>query len=1027
MSYIVCIHIEDSSMSEIRLGQRFLKILFIFCLLGLAVQAVHAGETQDFFIGGQSVNLQKNIADSLHSFQYNDASGDWYADNYGQHLSIRTTDAGGILISSANGSFGMQLRFAGRDITTQSATRGVAKAEGRLFKIIRKGYTEWYLNDDGGIEQGITIQSSPEGTGNLHASFDLSGNLTPYLSGETLVLSDRLGPVLRYTDLKAWDSTGRELNSTMALTGNQLLWEVDDASAIYPVRIDPVFTESKILSASDKSDNDQFGFSVSISENTVIVGTPYAGSGGTQRGQAYIFSRNEGGPDAWGQVNIITAPDKADNDWFGMSVSAWYDTVIVGAPYAASGGTKRGQAYVFSKDQGGPDAWGLVKILTASDKTDKADFGTSVSISADTVVVAANFADAGCTHNGQAYIFSRDQGGMNNWGEVKILSDSDGYECGQFGRSVSVSDNTAVVGADLSEKVYVFSRNQGGADNWGKVKILSASDGGHNDWFGTSVSVTGATLLVGAPYAASGGTQRGQVYVFSRDRGGVNNWGEWKILSAPDKADNNNFGCSVSARGGTGGNAIIGAYQASSTGRHLDGKAYVYSWDYINKNWDDIQVISSSGKSNYNNFGYSVSIWGDTAVIGAPGSASGGMYRGQAYIFAVVHEQIPVLSVTSISPATASNSGTIRNVQVTGTGFISGATLKMVPTWAGENIPAINVTVLSPTTLAGDFNLTNKSQGSYIVSVSNPDGTSATLPNGFTITGEVPPPPTPLSVTGISPSTKTNEQSISATVTGTGFKTGAVVKLTLAGQPDIVASGVTLTGNTTITCTFDLTGKATGTWDLAVTNPVDGTTSVRSTAFTITSPHVTETSNGIIIVSSTPPDALVYLDGVWKGTGSVTLQDVSPGYHSVRVTKTMYNDYGTDVRVVAGSPSYVIAVLIPAPGPLTSGTIIASSNPAGANVYLDGMDKGSSPATITNVSSGPHTVSFTKTGYTAASRSITMNAGQTMQITVDLTKTGENWGDWMNTTTMIIIGIIVFILIIIGVLLRKKKNRWDTN
>jgi len=276
-------------------------------------------------------------------------------------------------------------------------------------------------------------------------------------------------------------------------------------------------------------------------------------------------------------------------------------------------------------------------------------------------------------------------------------------------------------------------------------------------------------------------------------------------------------------------------------------------------------------------------------------------------------------------------------------------------------------------------------------------------------------------VTAISPSTGTNDQSLSATVTGTGFKPGAVVKLTLTGQPDIVASGVTLTGDSTITCTFDLSGKATGTRDLAVTNPVDGTTSVRSTAFTITARH-TPTTNGTIIVSSTPPDALVYLDGALKGTGSVTLQDVSPGYHSVRLTKTMYNDYGTDVRVVAGSPSYVNAVLTPISG---SGTIIASSNPVGANVFLDWMDKGFSPVTITNVSSGPHTVSFTKTGYTAASRTVTMTAGQTMQITVDLTKTGEDWGDWLNTTTLIIIGIIVLIIVIMGVLLRKKKNRWD--
>ncbi len=297
-----------------------------------------------------------------------------------------------------------------------------------------------------------------------------------------------------------------------------------------------------------------------------------------------------------------------------------------------------------------------------------------------------------------------------------------------------------------------------------------------------------------------------------------------------------------------------------------------------------------------------------------------------------------------------------------------------------------------------------------------------TQPTVLTVTPTLP----PLSVTTISATTGTNDQSISANVTGTGFKPGAVVRLTLTGQPDIIASGVTLIGDSLITCSFDLTGKATGTWDLAVTNPVDGTTSVRSTAFTLTTRHIPDYINGTIIVSSTPQDALVYLDGTLKGTGSFTLVDISPGEHSVRVTKTMFNDYGTDVRVVSGSTNYVNAVLTPVSGPIISGTILASSNPAGANVLLDGMDKGISPVTITGVSSGSHTVSFTKTGYTPASRTATIAAGQTMEISVELTKTGGwDWGDWLNTTTLIIIGIIVLILVIMGVLIRKKKNRWD--
>lgn len=457
----------------------------------------------------------------------------------------------------------------------------------------------------------------------------------------------------------------------------------------------------------------------------------------------------------------------------------------------------------------------------------------------------------------------------------------------------------------------------------------------------------------------------------------------------------------------------------------IDSQGYVYVGDALNNR---IQKFTSDGvfvtKWEIPGIHVYPNAWYYNKIaIDSAGNVyvTDGLYQ---YIQKFAPVQQSQFIVSSITPVTAANTGNVNITDIIGTGFMYGSGVKLTKT-GSQDIIATNVVVAPPTHISCTFDLTGKDTGQWNVVVINPDGTLPTLPNGFTITGNVPPTLQPLSVTAISPSTGTNDQSILSTVTGTGFKPGAVVKLTLAGQPDIVASGVTLTGNSTITCTFDLTGKATGTWDLAVTNPVDGTTSVRSTAFTLTSPHVTETSNGVIIVSSTPQDALVYLDGVLKGTGSVTLKDVSPGYHSVRVTKTMYNDYGTDVRVAAGSTNYVTAVLIPVSGPVSSGTIIASSNPPGANVYLDGMDKGFSPVTITNVSSGSHTVSFTKTGYAAASRTVTMTAGQTMDITVELTKTGGGWGDWLNTTTLIIIGIIVLIIIVIGVLLRKKKNRWD--
>ena len=185
--------------------------------------------------------------------------------------------------------------------------------------------------------------------------------------------------------------------------------------------------------------------------------------GGYNRGQAYVFSKDQGGANNWGQVKILSASDKAHGDGFGSSVTVSGDVVVVGGPGADSGGTNRGQAYVFSKDQGGANNWGLVKILTASDKTDDDYFGSSVTVSGDVVVVGAEDANSGGIDRGQAYVFSKDQGGANNWG---------------------------------------------------LVKILTASDKTDYDFFGSSVTVSGDVVVVGAEYANSGGDYRGQAYVF---------------------------------------------------------------------------------------------------------------------------------------------------------------------------------------------------------------------------------------------------------------------------------------------------------------------------------------------------------------------------------------------------------------------------------------------------------------------------------------------------------------------------------
>jgi hypothetical protein len=160
-----------------------------------------------------------------------------------------------------------------------------------------------------------------------------------------------------------------------------------------------------------------------------------------------VFDRHQGGADNWGQVAKLVASDGAVGDSFGRSVAISEDIVVVGAYNDDDKGISSGSAYVFERNQGGADHWGQVVKLTASDGVADASFGRSVAISGDTVIVGALFDDDNGTKSGSAYVFERNQGGADHWGQAAKLTASDGAADDHFGRSVAISEDTIVAGA----------------------------------------------------------------------------------------------------------------------------------------------------------------------------------------------------------------------------------------------------------------------------------------------------------------------------------------------------------------------------------------------------------------------------------------------------------------------------------------------------------------------------------------------------------------------------------------------------
>ncbi len=295
--------------------------------------------------------------------------------------------------------------------------------------------------------------------------------------------------------------------------------------------------EAKKLVASDEQEFASFGQAVTISADIVAVG------GNLE--QVYLFGRNVGGPNNWGEIKIVSNSDRQGRQNFGGSVAVSGDTLVVGAPIKNADinndGSEElfvGAAYIFQKDQGGTDNWGEVKKLTASDVAAFDFFGQAVAISGDVVVIGTPGADHDTNNDGvvesgagAAYLFARNQGGTDNWGEVKKLVASDATSDAVFGGSVAVSSDVVVVGSSAENHdtnndgtdessvgaAYVFSRNQGGFDNWGETKKLVAADGAGSDFYGAAVAISGKVIAVGAVLDDnSNGVDAGAIYIDER-------------------------------------------------------------------------------------------------------------------------------------------------------------------------------------------------------------------------------------------------------------------------------------------------------------------------------------------------------------------------------------------------------------------------------------------------------------------------------------------------------------------------------
>ena len=558
-----------------------------------------------------------------HAFQ--PAEGGWQARNPGQQW-LTNFDGRGFVAQPNDHAWqwGLELKsygFSGNERAI-SGVPTVTAAGQRLTYQWAAGVQEWFVNDPRGLEHGFTLAERPPELQISNFKFQISdrepqisnplaftlavrGDLRPALSGDAQgvrFLDGHGATVLTYSGLKVWDADGKTLPSRFetADTGVRLL--VDERGARYPLTIDPI-AQQAYLKAGNTGAGDYFGVSVAVSGDTVVVGAHCEDSSttgvnttpnesATDSGAAYVFVRSG---TTWAQQAYLKASNTGVRDYFGLSVGISGDTVVVGA-YGEDSSTAgvnstpnelaatSGAAYVFVRSG---TTWTQQAYLKA-DNTGAADqFGLAVAVAGDTVVCGANVEAS------------------NTMGVNTLPNES----------------------ASGSGAAYVFTRS---GTEWTQQAYLKASNTGANDSFGTTVAVSGDTVVVSACNEDSSttgvdstsndsATDAGAAYVFTRSG---TTWAQQAYLKASNTGAGDWFGLPVGVSGDT---VVVGACLEDSSTSGINstpndsatdaGAAYVFTRS--GSVWTQQAYLKASNTGAGDGFGNAVAVSGGTVAVGA--------------------------------------------------------------------------------------------------------------------------------------------------------------------------------------------------------------------------------------------------------------------------------------------------------------------------------------------------------------------------------------------------------------------------
>ncbi|MCP3920050.1 MAG: hypothetical protein GY711_31355 [bacterium] len=384
------------------------------------------------------------------------------------------------------------------------------------------------------------------------------------------------------------------------------------------------------LDASDGWMSDSFGFSVAVDGNELLTGAFRDDDLGTDVGAAYVLTRDANG---WSETTKLVPSDAAPYSWFGFETAIHGTTAIVSAPGRGPSGAERGGVYAFERSGA---EWAEVALLRNNDGAKDDLYGRSVSVSGDWLAVGAERADDAAVDGGAVYIYERDS---SDWLLQAVVVAPDANKHDYFGHAVALEGRHLIVTAYADDdsgtnsgSAYYFRRQN---NRWTLKQKFSGSTATHHDNFGSSISMADDVAVIGAPGSDAAARDAGAAFVFER-RG--SRFVEFSVLTADDAAAEDGFG--VSAASGEA-MVIIGASHEDGAGANR-GAAYVFVKEGLD--WKSAGVTrAADGGTDYAYFGLDVAASPHDLVAGAFGAAGLRPGEGAVWVFdANGHRDYPV-------------------------------------------------------------------------------------------------------------------------------------------------------------------------------------------------------------------------------------------------------------------------------------------------------------------------------------------------------------------------------------------------